>query len=73
MKDFYDFRLEYTSAKVFYLKFLHVSVTFMALNCLHVQVFLYVCVGGVIIGVIGVLGGELLCVVDVLAGGLGGS
>lgn len=30
-----------------------------------------VCVGGVIIGAIGLLGGELLCVVDVLAGGQG--
>lgn len=30
------------------------------------------CVGGVIIGVIGAWGGGLLCVVDVLAGGQGG-
>lgn len=33
--------------------------------------FFAVCVGGVIIGVIGVWGRELLCVVDVLAGGRG--
>lgn len=30
------------------------------------------CVGGVIIGVIGDWGGKLLCVVDVLAGRVGG-
>lgn len=57
----------------FYLYFLHMSVTFTALNCLYVyRFFLYVCWWCYYWSDWG-LGGELLCVVDVLAGGQGGS